>query len=213
MIRVVLVLALAVLGAPAAPAFAQEPPPKIGPFVLDIHGAVPRFPDEQSVAESRGLSIAELPGSGIGLQLGAHVYLLKIKAVTIGIGAEGMASRARQSPAEGVENVRAVTEQFRTFDGQLSLNFGSGKGWSYISAGIGESIWSLVPDGQEPVFGDEERLKTINYGGGARWFSKRHLAFSFDVRFYAINPGTGSFGFPGSPRTTLLSIAAGISVK
>ena len=37
---------------------------------------------------------------------------------------------------------------------------------------------------------DEEPLKTINYGGGARWFTKTHLAFSFDVRFYAINPGT-----------------------
>jgi len=213
MIRVVLVLALAVLMAPAAPAFAQEPPPKIGPFVVDIHGAVPRFPDSEGLAESRGLSIAELPGSGLGVQIAAHVYLLKIKAVTIGIGAEGMASRARQTPAEGATSTRAVTEQFRTLDGQLSLNFGTGKGWSYISAGIGQSIWSVVPDGLEPVFGDEERLKTINYGGGARWFSKRHLAFSFDVRFYAINPGTGSFGFPGSPRTTLLSIAAGVSVK
>jgi hypothetical protein len=56
-------------------------------------------------------------------------------------------------------------------------------------------------------------LKTINYGGGARWFAKKHLAFSFDVRFHAINPGTASGGFPPSPRTTFLVIGAGVSVK
>ena len=39
------------------------------------------------------------------------------------------------------------------------------------------------------------RLKTINYGGGARWFAKAHVAFSFDVRFYAINPGPAFLDF------------------
>ena len=71
----------------------------------------------------------------------------------------------------------------------------------------------IVPDGSPPLPVDEERLKTINYGGGARWFAKRHLAFTFDVRFYAINPGTPAFGFPSSPRTTLLVIGAGASVR
>ena len=42
---------------------------------------------------------------------------------------------------------------------------------------------------------------------------KSHLAFSFDVRFYAINPGTEYIGLPGSPRTTLTIIGAGVSVK
>ena len=43
---------------------------------------------------------------------------------------------------------------------------------------------------------------------------KRHLAFSFDVRFNAINPGTPFFaGALGSPRTTLLVIGAGVSVR
>lgn len=196
----------------ASVAFAQEPPPRIGPFVFDVHGTVPRFPDNAVLAESRGISVAELPGSGIGLQIAAHVYLVKIKIVTVGVGAEAVASRAHETPLAGT-SLRAVTEQFRTLDGQVSLNFGSGNGWSYISGGIGQAIWSIVPDGQEPLFGDDERLKTVNYGVGARWFAKRHLAFSFDVRFYAINPGTGSFGYPGSPRTTLMAIAAGVSVK
>ena len=43
---------------------------------------------------------------------------------------------------------------------------------------------------------------------------KTHLAFSFDVRLYAINPGTPFvLGALGSPRTTLLVIGAGISIK
>ena len=77
--------------------------------------------------------------------------------------------------------------------------------------------WALVPEGQEGFAADSEPLKTINYGGGARWFAKPHLAFSLDVRFYAINPGTpyivGPDGPVGSPRTTLLIIGAGISLK
>src|SRR5436309_3377470 len=78
---------------------------------------------------------------------------------------------------------------------------------------IGPLTWSIVPEGRTPFPSDSERLRTINYGGGARWFAKKHLAFSFDVRFYAIDPGSPYFGLPGSPRATLLIIGAGVSVK
>jgi hypothetical protein len=70
-----------------------------------------------------------------------------------------------------------------------------------------------VPEGRPAFPTDSERLKTLNYGGGARWFAKSHLAFSLDVRFYALNPGSVYLDFPHSPRTTLLVIGAGISVK
>jgi hypothetical protein len=114
---------------------------------------------------------------------------------------------------EGVQIARPVTSWFTSFTPQLSFNFGTGNGWSYISGGIGKSVWSTVPDGQPPLAGDEERLTTINYGGGARWFAKSHLAFTFDVRFHSIYPGTPQGGLPGSPRTTILVIGAGVSVK
>jgi len=32
-------------------------------------------------------------------------------------------------------------------------------------------------------------VRTFNYGGGARWFAKPHLAFHVDVRLHAIDPG------------------------
>ena len=78
---------------------------------------------------------------------------------------------------------------------------------------LAASTWSVAVDGAPPSPADQERLKTIDYGGGARWFAKPHLAFSFDVRFYAINPTTPVNGLPAGPRTTLLVIGAGVSLK
>ena len=202
----------------ARPLFAQEPPPRIGPFVVDLHATVPRFPQDAQLADSRQppdgpqLQLAELPGVGLGVQVGVHVYVWTWKAITFGVGGEYAASRARQTPPAGA-SLRAVTETFHTIAPQLSFNFGTGNGWSYVSGGIGGSTWSIVPDGQAPLPIDSDRTRTIDYGGGARWFIKRHLAFSFDVRFYQIDAGIPYFGNPGSPRTTLLIAGAGVSVK
>jgi hypothetical protein len=196
-------------------ALAQEPPPKIPLFVFDIHGTVPRFPEDQGLVDSRSslTSIAELPGTGLGLQLAAQLHFFRWKAVTFGIGGDFTTGHASQTPPEGSTGLVATTERLQSLGSTLSFNFGNGNGWSYISGGIGTSTWSLVATGSPETPQDTERLKTVNYGGGARWFAKPHLAFSFDVRFYAINPGTPYLGLPGSPRTTLLIIGAGISVK
>jgi hypothetical protein len=208
------VLVLCVLWPAAAPVAAQEPPPRIGPIVFDLHGALPRFPDEDpALAASRGLSVTELPGSGLGAQAGAHVYFFRWRAITFGFGGEIVVARSKQTPPAAAKGLRAVTEEFRSLGSQLSFNFGSGNGWSYLSGGLGRSNWSVVPDKVPRLFVDDEVLKTVNYGGGARWFIRSHLAFSFDVRFYALNPGTPSAGNPASPRTTLLSIGAGISLR
>jgi len=200
------------------PATAQEPPPKLPLFVVDLHGTVPRFPDDPNLAASRAgpdgtpLGLADLPGSGLGIQVGLHLYLVHWRALTVGIGGEFTSGRTSQTPAAGSTAI-ATTERFRSLSPQLSFNFGNGYGWSYISGGLGQSVWFLEPTGQDPSPPDQEYLKTLNYGGGARWFPKSHVAFSFDVRFYAISPGTPYFGYPGSPRIRLLIIGAGISLK
>src|SRR5207244_6541764 len=108
---------------------------------------------------------------------------------------------------------RAITDRFTHLAPDFSLNFGNGDGWSYLSGGIGSAVWSVVPDGATPANADREHLETINYGGGARWFSKRHVAFSFDVRFYAISSGTPESSRGGGRRTTLLIIGGGVSGK
>jgi len=202
-----------ILLAAASRAGAQDPPPKIPLFVFDIHGTVPRFPSTQPLADSRNMQLAELPGVGLGLQASVHLYPVRWRGITFGIGGEVTGSRSRSQPPATNANLRSAEEKFLSAAPQLSFNFGTGNGWSYLSGGIGLAQWSLIPAGQNPFTSDTDRLKTINYGGGARWFAKTHVAFSFDVRFYAINPGTPYLGYPGSPRTTLMIIGAGVSLK
>lgn len=216
--RVVVLLASAVICVAAdRPAEAQDAPPPIGPYVVDLHGVVPRFGDDPLVAASRGLTSPELPGSGLGFSTGAHVYLPKFRSLTIGVGGELMIGRApapvfsgQPDPSSGL---RAVTETFTSLGPQLSLNFGNGFGWSYLSGGLGLTTWSLVPEGAAPLPVDEDRSRTLNYGGGARWFAKKRLAFSLDVRFYRTRAGVPQSGYPAPPATLLLIIGAGISVR
>ena len=203
----------------ARPAFAQDPPPPIPLFAFDLHATVPQFPsDDPLLALSRGMNVAELPGSGLGVQLGVHMYPLRLRAVTFGVGGELAIGRARQAPstaattASNVTALRPTEERLTSLSPQLSLNFGNGSGWSYLSAGLGLSTWAIEPEGLTDYPPNSDRVKTVNFGGGGRWFIKPHLAFSFDVRFYAINPGAVDL-YPPTPRTRLLIIGAGISVK
>ncbi|MBI3492388.1 MAG: hypothetical protein HY047_11500 [Acidobacteria bacterium] len=197
----------------ARPAHAQEPPPRIGPVVVDLHGTFALFPDDQTVADSRGMTLGELPGSGLGLQVGVHVYPLKWRAITLGAGLEVAVAHSSQMAAEGATLVRSADERFTSVTPQVSFNFGTGHGWSYLSGGFGNSTWSVVPLGQNNYPPDSDKVKTINYGAGARWFARTHVAFSFDVRIYAVNPGSAAFKFPQRPRTNLVIVGVGISVK
>jgi hypothetical protein len=197
---------------------AQEPPPPIPRFVVDVHANVPLFPsDSQQLIDSRNPSwtLASLPGRGWGGQMGLHLYLLKWRALTVGIGGEVMVARAT-SPAPTDENPSAIALEERIVSAapQLSFNFGTGHGWSYLSGGVGRSVWSLHEPGQLASDSDVEPLPTINYGGGARWFIKNHLAFSLDVRLYEIQPGTPVPPLiAASPRTRMFIIGAGVSLK
>ena len=92
-----------------------------------------------------------------------------------------------------------MTETLTSWLSELSLNFGNGNGWSYLSGGVGVSRWSIVPAGAAPLPIDNQWRKTINYGGGARWFAKKRLAFSLDVRFYEIAAGTAQLAASGQP--------------
>jgi hypothetical protein len=210
---IALVLCLAV-----CPRATAQQGPRIGPVVADVHLTFPKFPsDSMDLAASRGLKQTDLPGLGRGIDAAAHVYLFKWRAVTFGVGGNIMIGRSISTPPQAVAGQQAtgvaVTERLTGIAPQISLNFGNGNGWSYLSGGIGQAQWYIVPEGRSATAADEEQIKTINYGGGARWFKKKHIGFSLDVRFYAINPGTPVGRLPGSPRTRLFVFGAGVSVK
>jgi hypothetical protein len=94
----------------------------------------------------------------------------------------------------------------------VSLNFGSRRGWSYLSAGIGWVDFTTELE-EFPVAESDARTGAFNYGGGARWFAKEHLAFCFDVRFYQIDAQEASAGRPPYPGIRFMVLSAGISVK
>ena len=209
-----LLLATALIALPHR-ALAQDEPKPIGPFVIDVRGTIPKFPSSnEGLAASRGLDPTELPGSGKGLDLDAQVYLLRWKAVTFGAGGQLTLGHSH-ADSQNVNGfiTRPVTEHLTSIAPQISLNFGTGDGWSYLSGGMGISTWSIEIDGDAPLPADQEHLTTVNYGGGARWFIKPHVAFTFDVRFIQINPGKSALGFPGSPRTKMIILGAGFSLK
>jgi hypothetical protein len=60
---------------------------------------------------------------------------------------------------------------------------------------------------------DSGTRSSINVGVGARWFAKAHLAFSFDVRVHIVSAGAAEGTVPATPRSTLLTASAGISLR
>jgi hypothetical protein len=217
---------------------AQDPVPPlplpeepIGRFVLDARAVVPFFKKDPGVAAALEAEPGDLPGRGLGLSVGGHVYLLRGKPVTVGLGADlllGARSRHTVEPQteDGPGGPTFIT-RMTAITPQLSLNFGRREGWSYVSGGIGWSTLSIERDDQ-PYDDSPARARTINYGGGARWFAKKHLAFSLDFRFHRIaaqEATTGEFrlvpvdeplpltGRPAMPATRLVVLSLGISVR
>jgi opacity protein-like surface antigen len=203
---------LAVLTVFGSSAFAQPSEP-IGRFVGDAHGLTIAFPHDAVTAGARGLESSSLPARGAGFDLGAHVYLWRTRLVTLGAGATLLWSRQTQTPetAAGASPQPSVTTKMGAFSPQVSLNFGTGRGWSYISGGIGNASISISRSDMPAE--DSQTARSLNYGAGARWFFSRHLAFSFDIRFYSVDgkqPAGGSLGFS---KKTYFAAGAGISVK
>src|SRR5262245_43730339 len=117
-------------GAAAPPAAAQEPPAPIPLYVFDLHATIPNFPDTQALADSRGLELAQLPGVGLGAQAGLHFYPLRWRKLTIGLGGEVTANRARQQAPPANPGLNGALEKFLSASPQLSFNFGNANGWS-----------------------------------------------------------------------------------
>jgi len=201
---------------PAPAPLARQP---IAPFVVDARIPFPRFKENDAIAAGLGVDKADLPVRGIGLLGGAHVYPLRRGSFALGFGAEMLRARASETKkaADNVPNAvdgPTVKTRWSQFSPQVSLNFGSREGYSYLTVGIGKSkLTTELEDDPQPD--PESSVSTLNYGGGARWFIKKHLAFNLDLRFYSISEEDAATppGRTPNPQMRLLVFGAGVSIR
>jgi hypothetical protein len=209
---------LLVCAAMAASASAQQQEP-IGHFVVDLRGNFARHKVEPDIAKGLEVENTNLPVRSLGLAAGAHFYPWRTGKLTLGVGGEFALARGSRTldllAEDGVTKTKSPTvrRHFTSFAPEVSLNFGHRNGWSYISGGMFGRAKVYADRLDKPATGAPMR-KTLNYGGGARWFTTDHVAFSVDFRWYSIaeQPPTTT-GIVFQPRTTLLMLSGGIAIK
>lgn len=185
-------------------------------FVIDARGALAKFGQRPLTASSLGVTAADLPGPGLGGTIGAHVYPLRLGRVAFGVGGEMIVARrsTQKTDAAGEAVGPELQSRFTSIAPQISANFGHRNGWSYVSLGMGHAsyeTWPVLPAGDARP---DRPVRAINYGGGARWFTSSHLAFTVDLRFYAVSPALADEITPAErPRARLMVISAGISAR
>ena len=198
----------------SAQALAQ-PPTLPGPFVVDARGSFSSVGRSEELAAPRGLTAGELPKSVLGLDVGAHVYPIRRK-ITVGVGASLLMVGGTQTPAppeEGAVDAPITPGEFRVraVVPQVSLNFGSDRGWSYIGGGLGFS--QLKAGRAESDLEYSPQLLTLNVGGGARWFVSEHVAFNIEGRYYRLAAKELEAGYIGNPVISMFVFGAGVSFK
>ena len=208
---------------------AQDPGPP-GPYIIDVRAVISGLPRDPSFFPAVPSSTF-VPTRSLGFDVGGHVYLLQFGPARLGIGASLLRAKGRASPprpddssssGSAPQTVPAVESTISALVPQLSLNFGSSTGWSYISAGVGQTRFKSTASAFASGSGSSastvaaqelelEARQTINVGGGARWFISSHVAFSFDVRIHMVAARVSESG--RTPKTTLVAAGAGLSFR
>jgi hypothetical protein len=202
----------------AGDAAAQPTTGPISRFVVDARGSWARFKQDSAVSQTLQVDASGLPTRGLGITAGAHVYPLRFRRITFGFGVEyAVAGDTRTVTVVDQETDvetegPTITTRFTSLAPQISFNFGRDEGWSYVSGGIGTARINSERE-DAPVTGTVGRTQAINYGGGARWFNSPRMAFTFDVRFYAISPRETTTTVPGYPRAKFMVLSAGVAFR
>ena len=186
---------------PAAAQILGSGPP--GPYVLDIRGATAGLPTASEFYPPLGTTVA-VSSRGFGFEAGGHVYLAGLGIPRLGLGASFVQLRGTSEDASAT---------LRLIAPQLSINFGTGNGWSYLSAGLGAGRLESEVASTSAARAGTGTLRAINFGGGARWFLGNHLGVGFDVRFHRLAAGQIEGAVTQTPRQTAMTAAVGISLK
>jgi opacity protein-like surface antigen len=228
-----------------ATAQTKDPLPR---FVVDAQGLFGGMPTTDGWVPAVPAD-TPIPGHGLGIGGGVHVYLLKLGLATFGIGGSAVMVRKAGSPlmtTAGVATTPAVTTSVTSVNPQISINFGHRLGWSYLSAGYSSAkvkssstAFTTPPPTTPPTTtpptttpptttpppttpantipaatAPEMWNPGFNYGGGARWFMKPHLAASFDVRFVQLSSRAATAQNPVfALRSKMVNFMVGISIQ
>ena len=199
-----------VLAAPAAAQLPSAGPP--GPYVIDLRGATSALPTDSGFYPTLGETIT-VPARGFGFEAAGHVYPLAVGPARIGFGVSFTQLRGTAT---------ALAATLRLLAPQVSFNFGTSRGWSYLSAGLGSASMTTRVEGAlegeadtatTDATADSGSVRSLNFGGGARWFITTHVAASFDVRFHRLAAGAAREGRGGTPGGTVTAVSAGLSIK
>jgi hypothetical protein len=188
-------------------AFAQPASPP-GPYIIDLRGAMSGAPSgiafyPPAPADTRA------PQRAFGLDVGAHVYPFALGLARVGFGVDLMRARGTATSISNIDAAMTVT----TLAPQLSFNFGTHQGWSYLSGGYGttqtraEVMTPAADTASAATLSRERRSGTINLGGGARWFLREHMAVGFDVRFHRL---AATLGLPSKQ---IVGLSVGLSIR
>jgi hypothetical protein len=162
-----------------------------------------------------------VPQRAFGFGVGAHVYAFRIGAARLGFGVDLMRARGTaRTDVSAAETTSTTTASSGTFNAsmtvttiapQLSFNFGTHEGWSYLSGGYGTSTTHAevdIPASFDGAAGSRARhASAVNFGGGARWFLREHLAVGFDVRFHRL------LAKNAVPSTQNVGLSVGMSLR
>jgi hypothetical protein len=181
-------MSLVIVLGPCVSTAQTQTPPAPGPYVIDVRGTTLGVPQTSDFyPASPGETV--IPARGYGLQAGAHIYPVPLGTWRIGFGVDVFLARATAttpglssagdgdtpSPLQTFPDVE-VTQ--RIISPQLSLNFGTSRGWSYLTAGAGS--------GRVTAAAGSNTLTTsrlaVNAGAGARWFLTDRVGVGFDFR-------------------------------
>jgi len=218
------------LSAPASAQQVSQQKEPLPPFVADFRGIFARHKTEPSIATELGVEPGNLPTRSFGLVGGAHVYALRGRKVALGFGgtllvgggsktlepvaSTGTTTAETTTTTTSADATPTVRRHFRSITPEISFNFGHRNGWSYISGGFfGQS--RLYLDRADAPATDVPSRKTLTYGAGARWFTNNHIAFAVDIRWYSVaeQPASAASNVVKEPRTTLMVLSGGISIK
>jgi hypothetical protein len=201
------VVVATLVAATSAAGQTRTPP---GPWVLDVRALTSAVPTDATFYPTT-LTSTLVPSRGFGGDFGGHFYVLTLGPARVGLGASVALVRATvTSPSNDLDTTATaqhITLTMPVLAPQVSFNFGSRDGWSYLSAGLGLVSVNTDTSGASPGTQDSGARRALNFGGGARWFFKPRMAFSIDVRAHRMAGGDLT------PGITVVAVGAGLSIR